>query len=70
MTVTAQDLLRLGLPEGPDFAAALSEANRLCLSGAALETFVRALGPAPTSGPGALPRRPGASDVIFQREEG
>lgn len=45
MTVTGQDLLALGLPQGPHFAAALAEANRLRLSGAALESFVRALRP-------------------------
>lgn len=43
MTVTGPDLLNLGLKNGPHFAAALAEANRLHLSGAALETFVRAL---------------------------
>lgn len=45
MTVTGPDLLKLGLPQGPHFATALAEANRLHLTGAALETFVRALLP-------------------------
>jgi hypothetical protein len=44
MTVTRQDLLDLGLAQGPQFDAALAEANRLRLTGAALQTFVRALG--------------------------
>ncbi|MEN9849897.1 MAG: hypothetical protein RL128_60 [Pseudomonadota bacterium] len=44
MTVTRQDLLNLGLAQGPQFDAALAEANRLRLTGAALQTFVRALG--------------------------
>jgi hypothetical protein len=43
MTVTQQDLLNLGLAPGPHFAAALAEANRLGLTGAALQTFVRVL---------------------------
>ena len=45
MSVTRKDLLALGLPDGPDFAAALQEANRVKLTGAALQTFVRALMP-------------------------
>lgn len=45
MTVTGQDLLALGLPQGPQFAAALAEANRLHLTGPALQAFVRALHP-------------------------
>jgi hypothetical protein len=49
MTVTRQDLLNLGLAQGPQFDAALAEANRLCLTGAALETFVRALGAKPAT---------------------
>jgi hypothetical protein len=44
MTVTRQDLLNLGLAQGPQFDAALAEANLLRLTGAALQTFVRALG--------------------------
>ena len=44
MTVTRQDLLNLGLAQGPQFDAALAEANRLRLTGAALQTFVRSLG--------------------------
>lgn len=44
MTVTRQDLLNLGLAQGPQFDAALAEANRLRLTGAALQTFVHALG--------------------------
>jgi len=44
MTVTRQDHLNLGLAQGPQFDAALAEANRLRLTGAALQTFVRALG--------------------------
>jgi hypothetical protein len=44
MTVTRQDLLNLGLAQGPQFDAALAEANRLRLTGAALQTLVRALG--------------------------
>jgi hypothetical protein len=44
MTVTRQGLLNLGLAQGPQFDAALAEANRLRLTGAALQTFVRALG--------------------------
>jgi hypothetical protein len=51
MSVTGNDLLALGLPEGPHFAAALAEANRLHLTGAALETFVRALLPAAEPAP-------------------
>lgn len=47
MSVTGNDLLALGLPNGPTFDAALAEANRLHLSGAALETFVRAMLPEP-----------------------
>ena len=43
MSVTGNDLLTLGLPPGPQFAAALAEANRLQLAGPALQTFVRAL---------------------------
>ena len=45
MSVTGNDLLALGLPDGPHFNAALAEANRLHLQGAALETFVRAMMP-------------------------
>lgn len=48
MSVTGNDLLALGLPDGPTFAAALAEANRLSLSGAALEIFVRAMLPSQT----------------------
>jgi len=56
MSVTGNDLLALGLPNGPTFAAALAEANRLHLTGAALETFVRAMLPEPTRRAGdALP---------------
>lgn len=47
MTVTGQDLIALGLPPGPTFGAALAEANRLNLAGAALATFVRAVMPVP-----------------------
>ncbi len=47
MSVTGNDLLALGLPDGPTFDAALAEANRLHLTGAALETFVRAMLPEP-----------------------
>lgn len=49
MSVTGNDLLALGLPHGPTFAAALAEANRLHLSGPALATFVRAMLPEPAS---------------------
>ncbi len=45
MTLTGHDLLALGLPDGPHFKAALDEANRLHLQGAALQTFVRAMMP-------------------------
>ena len=45
MSVTGNDLLALGLPDGPHFDAALAEANRLALEGAALQTFVRAMMP-------------------------
>ena len=45
MSVTGNELLALGLPDGPHFAAALAEANRLHLQGAALETLVRAMMP-------------------------
>ena len=56
MSVTGNDLLALGLPHGPTFAAALAEANRLHLTGAALETFVRAMLPEPAHrGGDALP---------------
>lgn len=56
MSVTGNDLLALGLPNGPTFDAALAEANRLHLSGAALETFVRAMLPEPArSRDNALP---------------
>jgi RNA-splicing ligase RtcB len=47
MSVTGKDLLALGLPPGKNFGAALAEVNRLALSGAALETFVRAMMPPP-----------------------
>lgn len=47
MSLTGNDLLALGLPPGPHFKAALAEANRLALQGAALDTFVRAMMPAP-----------------------
>lgn len=62
MSVTGNDLLALGLPEGPIFAAALAEANRLHLQGAALETFVRAMLPEPTGDK--------ASAATHSRQEG
>jgi hypothetical protein len=43
MSVTRNDLIALGMAEGPDLAPALAEANRLHLAGAALQTFVRVL---------------------------
>lgn len=52
MSVTGDDLLTLGLPPGPQLAAALAEANRLQLAGPALQTFVRALIPAADTAPG------------------
>lgn len=55
MSVTGNDLLALGLPNGPIFDAALAEANRLHLTGPALETFVRAMLPDPVLRAGNAP---------------
>lgn len=47
MAVTAQDLMALGIPQGPELGAALAEANALGLDAAALAAFAEARRPAP-----------------------